>query len=317
MTKKYLKYVLPKILRPGADIANPRDPTKGLGLRSFYSQAGVGCLPTLKKPPVHNIAPSERVLTGQTNACITLGVDRPGNRTTGYGGKGQTGAGAINLCAGSMGAYARSRDDSGKTFYANPSYVIDAARFNMSQKSDPDKNLDLPEGSIGSVSGKSAAVMKADAIRMVSRDGGMKLVTGVGNRDSQGQRILELPGIDLCSGGDDQGLQPIVLGTNLIEALEFIMNEIDDLRETSNSFTTYQREFNSSILSHNHMSPFFGIQGAPSITLIYEGIKAMFKTVANTETSLVFMGINKATGKSSYFNPVAEKYILSALNNVN
>ncbi len=159
--------------------------------------------------------------------------------------------------------------------------------------------------------------MKADAVRMVARDGGMKLVTGVDSRDSQGQRILDMPGIDLIAGGDDQGLQPMVKGQNLADALAFIMNEIDDLRETSNSFTSYQREFNSSILTHNHMSPFFGIQGAPSIPLIFEGIKAMFKTVANTETSLVFMGINKAMGKTNYFNPTAEKYILSALNNVN
>lgn len=302
---------------PGVDINNPRNPGKNLGLRSFYSQAGVGCMPTLKAPPVRAVAPAEKILQGQTNATICLGVDRPGNRTSGYGGKGQTGAGAIDLCAGNMGAYERTVDEDGKPLYSNPSYKIDAARINIAQKSDPDKNLDLPEGSIGNVTAKSAAILKADAVRMVARDGGMKLVTGVDSRDSQGQRILDMPGIDLIAGGDDQGLQPMVKGQNLADALAFIMNEIDDLRETSNSFTSYQREFNSSILTHNHMSPFFGIQGAPSIPLIFEGIKAMFKTVANTETSLVFMGINKAMGKTNYFNPTAEKYILSALNNVN
>ena len=314
-SKKYLKYCLPKVDPPAVDIRHPRNPQEGQGLKNFYSYAGVGCAPTLKEPPVRNLAPAEKLLQGQTNATICLGVDRPGGRTTGYGGKGVTGAGAIDLCAGNMGAYER-RSGSG-TIYSNPSYVIDAARVTLSQKSNPDDNLLLPEGKVGNITGQSAVVMKADAVRMVSRDGGVKIVTGVDNRNSQGRKILEIPGIDLIAGGDDQDLQPLVKGKNLVEALRFMMEDVDDLRETVNSFLKYQRGFNDKILQHNHHSPFFGYQTAPSINLIFEGIKATFQLVAETETSLVSMATNKAMGKNSYFNPIAEKYILSALNNVN
>jgi hypothetical protein len=35
--------------------------------------------------------------------------------------------------------------------------------------------------------------------------------------------------------------------------------------------------------------------------------------VADVETGMIFSIINKETGASNYFNPVAEKYILSGL----
>jgi len=314
-SKDYPKHCLPKVDPPAVDIRNPRDPKKGLGLKSFYSYAGFGCAPTLKPPPLRNVAPAEKLLQGETNASICLGVDRPTNKASGYGGKGVTGAGAVDICAGNMGGYAR-RTGSG-TMYSNPSYVIDAARFTLSQKSDPDTNLSLPEGKIGTVTGQSAAVMKADAVRMVARDGGMKLVTGVDNRNSQTRKILAVPGIDLIAGGDDQDLQPLVKGENLVKALQAMMSDVDDLRETVTSFLKYQRGLNDKLLIHNHRSPFYGLTGAPSTNLIFEGIKATFQLVSETETSLLFMGINKASDKNSYFNPLAKKYILSALNNVN
>ena len=314
-SKKYLKYVLPKVEPPSVDIRNPRNPKEGLGLRSFYDYAGVGCAPTLKPPPLRNIAPAEKLLQGETNATICLGVDRPSGRATGYGGKGVTGAGAVDICAGNMGGYERSHGSG--PLYSDPSYVIDAARFTLSQKSDPDDNLLLPKGKVGTVTGLSSAVLKADAVRMVARDGGMKLVTGVDNRNSQTHKILKTPGIDLIAGGDDQGLQKMVLGENLVGALTEMQSDVDDLREAVTSFLKYQRGFNDKIISHNHHSPFFGLVGAPSINLIFEGIKAIFQLTAETETSLLFSGINNKMSKNSYFNPIAEKYILSALNHNN
>ena len=320
MGKKHLKYVSPFSRMTLSGIKKSHEPTNaGSGPNSseYYVKAGVGCRPTMMPLPERNIAPGENLLGGLTNASICLGVDRPGGLGSGYGGEGIP-AGTLDLVAGAMGPYARNQDTLGGTFYNNPNMIIDAARVYISQKTDVDKNLSaagLPEGQIGSAVGKSAVGLKADAVRLVSRDGGIKLVTNVDPRDSDGNRCLANAGIDLIAGGDDQDLQPLVLGRNLLEMLQVAQDEVDDLRGVVSSFLTYQKNFNNTVMTHNHNSPFFGLVCSPSFNLVFEGVKTAFQLVAETETSAFNMVVNKATSKENYFNPLGQKYILSALNN--
>ena len=327
--KNYLKYVSPfrkltrsyhlPITQPSSVGVRPSGEPRRLSIDKFRDQSGFGCRPTLDPVPIHNLAPGERYFGGLTPAGICIGVDRPGDQFSGYGGEGIT-AGCVALTAGPMGGYATNTDTQGSTLYNNPNMTLDASKVYISQKSDLDDTLmagGLPEGSIGSYWGVSGVAVKADAVRVVSRDGGIKLVAGSDPRNSSTKRTMENVGINLISGGDDQDLQPMVLGQNLLEALETVASETDDLREVVSSFIKYQKSFNETIQNHNHNSPFWGSPTSMAFNLLFEGIKTSFQLVAETETSAFSMVVNKASDKSNYFGPLGEKYILSALNYVN
>ena len=78
----------------------------------------------------------------------------------------------------------------------------------MSQRTDIDNNFNLPGGSVGQSEAKSGIAIKADAVRIIGRDG-RKLVTGTDTYDSQGVRIDIQQG-DLIAGINDEHLQPLV-----------------------------------------------------------------------------------------------------------
>ena len=99
----------------------------------------------------------DNLIANQNNATILLGRDRNGRIDTGYGNKangGGKGAGAIHLVVG------RKEID--------PVVKDDAATFYLSAKSDPDDQADTNSVQ-GSQKGKSAAVMRADCVRIVPR----------------------------------------------------------------------------------------------------------------------------------------------------
>ena len=58
--------------------------------------------PRLEAVPQFIQTESERVISNKNNAWIVLGRDRPGNRMSGYGGRGDTQAGSIDLVVGRM-----------------------------------------------------------------------------------------------------------------------------------------------------------------------------------------------------------------------
>ena len=81
--------------------------------------------------------------------------------------------------------------------YTDKSPELDSARIYISQRTDVDDNFILPEGNVGSSRNKSAVAVKADAVRLIARDG-IKLVTGTDVYDGQGVRIDIQEGIDLA-----------------------------------------------------------------------------------------------------------------------
>jgi len=282
------------------------------GIASFPGQSGLGCTPTLSPRPARNIGGGEKNIQGTSNCSITLGVDRPGGLGTGMGGQGIPAA-TIDLCAGHMGAYARSVDDAGNPVLYNPNFQIDAARVYISELTDIDDAMKLPEGSIGNRTAGSAVGIMADNLNFQAQgEGGIKIAAYPTNRNSRGGKNLQNPGIDLIAG-DGTNQQPIPLGDNLMEALKEMSKEVDEVRETVNQFVKLQGNFNDKIMSHNHNSPFYALTTAPSFNLLFEGFKQAFQRVADVETSFISNIVNKSTSKNNYFNPTSEKYILSAL----
>ena len=168
--------------------------------------------------PVPNIdsTTSEKVIKNGNNSWIVLGRDRPAGIESGYGGLGNTGAGAIDIVVGRM---AGTTEGPNSNLTVPPNFFSDAARVHLSQKTDIDANFALV-GNMRSI-GKSGIGIKADAIRLIGREG-IKIVTGKaknvdgagkgGEKNAQGGKIEKVAGIHLIAGNDveAEALEPIV-----------------------------------------------------------------------------------------------------------
>ncbi len=209
--------------------------------------------------PFHDQADSEIVYKNANNAWIVLGRDRPGPKNSGYGGRGATQAGSIDLVVGKMGA---AKDGPKSNIYTDPNFASDAARIHISQKTDIDKNFGLVAGNVGLSVARSGIGIKADAVRVIGREG-IKLVTGTVPTEvnSAGEKLFTTYGIDLIAGNDDETLElePIVKGQRLANALRDMNERIDEL---NGLYTTLVL----ALLAHSHPpfmvpSPTFAVMG--------------------------------------------------------
>jgi hypothetical protein len=312
-----LKYLAPKPDKNVAlENANPQKLEAYINAPTDlkFLKSGIAGNPSIEPIPLYNKVTSERVISNDRNAWIVIGADRESSAVTGYGGKGHTQCGAIDIVCGRMSSYVRERDDDGKLIKVNPDFKIDSARIYISQKSDIDDYFELPDGKVGNAVATSAVAIKADEIRVISR-GGIKLLTSQDARDSRGNRVLEIKGIDLIAGpGEDPDCQPLVKGNNLVMALRELVGQMEDVREIVYSFLKYQKSMNEKLVSHTHKSPFYGQSTSPSTDLLAEGIKAIVQQTSQTEMSIVSHQTNFSTWENNYLKPGFETFICSDYN---
>lgn len=283
--------------------------------RSKYK--GIAGNKMVEPVPNYNSTPSEKVIKNENNAWVVLGRDRPAGRYSGYSGKGATGAGSVDIVVGRGSPDPRDVDEEGNTLFTDPNFQQDAARVHVSQRTDIDKNFNLPEGKVGNSTGKSGVGIKGDAVRLVSREG-MKLVTGTDNENSQGGMVGTVSGIDLIAGGDDSDLQPIPKGDNLKEALDRIVSHINSLTGIVENFITTQMTYNSAMAGHIHPVPAQGgIPTAPSPTAAAAGTAATSSEMMSSFLSCPSQRINTTMFRMNYLKPIGEGYINSHLNSVN
>jgi hypothetical protein len=204
---------------------------------------------------------NEKVMQGENNALAIFGRDRFSHRASGYGGLGDTHAGALDLVVGlassKQQALARTRED----VFVDKDFFADAARVYMSQKTDVDNNFVLATGSVGNCVAKSAIALKADSVRLIAREG-IKLVTRTDVKLSSGGPSTSCVGVDLIAGNhefDDDGkrlLQPMVRGHDLEEALKPLVDIVSSLAGVVFGLVTYQNQINKKIQTHTHtMTP--------------------------------------------------------------
>tara|TARA_R110000824_G_scaffold371684_1_gene561445 strand:- start:3107 stop:4039 length:933 start_codon:yes stop_codon:yes gene_type:complete len=234
-----------------SDIVNKEGWSRDTEASYNAGKKGTDCTVLAEGIPKYIKAPCEDVISGKNNTYIVLGRDRPGAEDTGYGGKGATHAGAISLVAGRLSHGATDLDPRGNEKYAEPNHRTDAAFIYISQKTDIDDNFKLAYGFVGAPEAKSGIGIKADNVRVISRQG-IKLVTGVDDKLSTGAASIETYGIDLIAGNNDIDMQPIVKGDNLIECLVRFKKELSKLNGILSGFLQYQLEFNVASLFHFH-----------------------------------------------------------------
>ena len=174
----------------------------------------------------YNQVDSETIYQGENNNFIILGRDRPSDPNSGYGGKGHSHTSTIRIVAGLHGRNVQEEKVISKkplkteVQFLNPDPILDAATIYLSQKTDIDRNFHINTGGrYGAPKGRSAALIKADCIRLVGREG-VKIVTGTDKKNSLGKPITKPIGIELIAGNDTSDMQPIAKGKSVVKAFE-------------------------------------------------------------------------------------------------
>jgi len=260
---------------------------------------------------------SEKVISNDNNAHIVLGRDRPANVMSGYGGRGDTQAASIDLVVGRMGPKPKS------DLHVDPEFKRDAARIYISQKTDIDANFACSAGTIGSPDyfekPGSAIAIKADGVRILARDSGIKLITGIDNINSQGGEIKSRIGIDLIAGNDNSNMQPLVKGDNLREALVAITNSIAELSGIVSGLVVSMGIMQVAIAAHVHVTASSAGPGTavPDPILATAMVSAGTSCASRSQPNLAFTTINQPGFQFNYLNPLGDFYINSKNNHTN
>ena len=275
--------------------------------------------------PFFDKTESEVVYKNLNNAWIVLGRDRPSTKGSGYGGSSATQCGSIDLVAGRMSSV---KGGPKSDIWASPNFTSDAARIYISQRTDIDENFDLVAGGVGISKGKSGIALKADAVRIIGREG-IKLVTNTDKKNSQGGDINSTYGIDLIAGNDDAELsgplqsfenddvnflQPLIKGENLTRALDELANQLGDLSTRFDKFCAAQGSYNTSLMAHTHLIPPLPFVAIPSVELVGAKIVCNIKQFINSSSKAFPQVTNISTWKANYLLPSGDKWICSRHN---
>jgi hypothetical protein len=262
--------------------------------KKFGKRQGIAQKPIDEAIPTLEVGQTENVIMGENNSFIILGRDRPGNLYSGYGGRGGTQAGRIDLIAGAGASY-RHKDGTygppNKDTIINPNFAMDAARVYISQKADIDRYMGLAEVPMQAPAGRSTIGLKADTIRIHSRND-IKIVTGRaryegmgkdGERLSNGGKNEVVGTISLIAGnytGQEERssfnllspsgrakdgrrkLQPIPKGDNLSECLGDIVKAIQELSALVGNNSAMISKMNTHLM--NPLNHFATAPGAPT-----------------------------------------------------
>ena len=222
--------------------------------------SGVGQGIKLEASPPFNGGDCEYALRSiGGNAFIILGRDRPGRLMSGYGGlEDNRACSAIRITAGLGGKDVKEVDADKNPLGLNPNNQIDAATIYLSQKTDIDdseQGFNLAAGTCGKIYKRSAIAVKADSVRIISGDGGIKFVTSATSVNSQGGPIEQYADINFICGNDETQLQPLVRGNNLRLVVDKIFTIMAEICTTINQIVAQQSKFNIAIKSHTHGVP--------------------------------------------------------------
>ena len=293
----------------------PQQPVGGRGISTGHE--GVAGSKMLEPHPVYVKADNEKVIADNNGSYIVLGRDRPGSRISGYGH--EHGSAKVDIVVGRVSADdIGAVNDKGEKLYVDNSFEKDAARIYVSAKANIDDYLNLRPGKVGMSRCRSGIGIKADAVRVVGREG-IKLVTRSEPINSQGGTIERVGGIDLIAGNDDRDMQPLVKGNNMREAIENLAAWVGKLNGIVDGLLLEQMQLNTAILTHTHFvqaGPFPGL-AAPSIEIAAVAPKVAINQTLHGVVALKSHRINGEFFKANYCKPFGRKYICSRFNNTN
>ena len=295
---------------------------------------GLADRPLPEPVPFYNKCSSDKVISGKNNTWIVFGRDRPGGFGSGYGpGAGHTQAGSIDICVGRMSPRPLSFDSQGRKVEIGPLFVpekysyddgqtlqvMDAARINISQKTDLDDNFDLQlPPKTKSSRGIAGIAMKADGIRIMSRKHGIRFITEDAKSVSSkgGQDSTEPMGICLIAANKAKELQPLIKGDNLTHLLKEMLDNQAQIGGAVASLKQDLIKLNAALLQHEHVSPTAG----PTVKLpdlMVENTRGLIKLVSVDTPSAFGLQQNPDTLEKKYLEDASKTSIKSKYNKVN
>lgn len=259
----------------------------------------------------------ELITSKSSNSYIMLGKDRPSSIASGESGAGSDNCDAIDIVAGPMGdAATEYLNDGTVVLNVNPNFAKDAARVYITQKGNIDSYFGLADGiqgenkRVGTSVGKSAIALKADHLRFISRESIKLVSSGTDDVDLNG-------GIHLIAGNEEESLEPMVLGNKLVNYIDNnLIKTLSDTLQIIHDFMESQMEFNANVMTHQHISPFFGITVPPSVELSVSGIKGLSNQFASYINTIKASSNNEVANKFPLL-PSSKNHFLSRYHKLN
>ena len=281
---------------------------------------------SIQEPLPRRINTTGEKVLNRGNSWIVLGRDRIGSRPSGYGGAGATQASAIDLCVGMGGPTPAGSE------HVDPNFKGDSARIYISQRSNideafrltsavgPNQSDSLSNSDIGYPENQSAIGIKADSVRVIGTNG-IKLITRPQNKDSRDGNA-SFAGIELAAGNDEEELQYMVKGENLIDSLSELEERITDISAVLMTFLTTQIKVNARLCAHTHTvyGPPSGNPigtAAPNTPLFTAAGNAVVDELEGVIDNLMTRINLNIFWHNKYLNAMSSKYILSKYNKVN
>ena len=203
----------------------------------------------------------------------------------------------------------------------HPGFVMDAARIYITQMGDIDDYFDLYKVPGIDDNPSSAIIQKADRLRMHARRDVKIIAGGDGTEgvDSCGYTIKDdRAGIHLIAGNGrfPEKQQPLVLGKNLLKALQGIHNILQDVLEVQDKLVKTQMTLNTIVSNSIRVSP-----AGPSAPDPISQTNNLIKLISDIQDlmSIWFSKfVNIPFGQEFRFTNVAsDDYILSRYNTTN
>jgi len=282
--------------------------------------------------PLYDSTQNEHVIKGNNNTWIVMGRDRPASRASGFGARGATQAGSIDIVVGR----GSSQEGGPGDHFVAPNFFGDAARIHISQKTNIDRNFGLEAGKVGRKEGTSGIGIKADDVRVIGREG-EKIVTGKGRGVSAGPggeknalgytSGMPAPGIEFIAGNNTSPhlhfsptkgvfeintLQPLIMGDNMVEGMKELVDLINQLQASVVNFAIYQQAFNAALMLHTHQGAGIGaIQTFPSPELVGAGTVNITNMLTDVHGPLWAQKVNTMFYEVNFLEPYGLQYICS------
>jgi len=295
-----------------------KDKLKNRTFEEYLSTEGVLCSNLIEPVPNYRKAPCETIVSegsAKNNQWIVMGRDRPSSLSSGYGGMGHAKCGTIDIVVGrSFQDLPTHEPESGDPNYIENDFRKDAARIYISQKTDIDRNFSLKKGGVGFSDGKSAIGIKADAVRIIGREG-IKLVTATDDYNSVGGGVTRVKGIDLMAGNRSYSLQPLVKGNYLLACLKEMQQHVGELAGSIDSLAQKQIALDAVLAAHVH--PTAAGPTLPSVELAAAASADAIAIAATDIPTHMNIMVNQTYTDMDYLTRGGAKYILSSYNKTN
>ena len=237
---------------------------------SYYEE-----MPTFEKAGCEFAYPDVQYVSGagksdggknRLNCQIVFGRDRPSHLLSGYGKVGGQPCASIDIVAGRMsssnkknGLFQKTLEPVTRGTLVGNNFFADASRIYISQKCDIDHYFGLPPGDFGRPKAEAGIGIKSDHVRVIGRNS-VKIYAGaaraenlssMGELDSNGEKLVDSR-IEFITNTDKEP-QPIVLGQNLMEFLDDLMDRLSSIEEAFALQNLSIASLSRAIAMHSHI----------------------------------------------------------------